>query len=57
MSRLRAFTVPYVQRFRPFEMPLLGYAGYLPFGIACAILMDLVARWAERRAVRPLGAR
>jgi hypothetical protein len=36
--------VPYVQRFQLFEMPLLGYAGYLPFGLECALVMDLVAR-------------
>jgi hypothetical protein len=38
------YSVPYVQRFHVFEMPLLGYAGYLPFGIACALAADLVAR-------------
>ena len=41
------YSVPYVQRFRLFEMPLLGYAGYLPFGIECALVMDLVARIVE----------
>jgi hypothetical protein len=35
------YTVPFVDRFHLFEMPLLGYAGYLPFGIECA----LVAEW------------
>jgi hypothetical protein len=30
------YLVPYVDRFRLFEMPLLGYAGYLPFGLECA---------------------
>jgi len=38
------YSVPYVQRFQLFEMPLLGYAGYLPFGLECALVMDLVAR-------------
>jgi hypothetical protein len=27
------YTVPYVDRWHVFEMPLLGYLGYLPFGI------------------------
>jgi hypothetical protein len=36
------YAVPYVQRFHLFEMPLLGYAGYLPFGVACAVVTDLV---------------
>src|SRR5438105_3250815 len=35
------YAVPYVQRFSLFEMPLLGYAGYLPFGVECAVIADL----------------
>lgn len=30
------YAIPFVDRFHLFEMPLLGYAGYLPFGIECA---------------------
>jgi hypothetical protein len=30
------YAVPYLQRFLVFEMPLLGFAGYLPFGLECA---------------------
>jgi hypothetical protein len=29
------YSIPYVHRFMIFEMPILGYAGYLPFGILC----------------------
>jgi hypothetical protein len=29
------YSVPYVNRYRIFEMPIPGYAGYLPFGILC----------------------
>lgn len=29
------YAIPYVHRFQIFEMPLLGYAGYLPFGLQC----------------------
>ncbi len=29
------YTVPFTERWRVFEMPLLGYAGYLPFGLEC----------------------
>lgn len=36
------YAVPYVNRFHLFEMPILGYAGYLPFGIECALIGDLV---------------
>ena len=29
------YAVPFIHRFQIFEMPLLGYAGYLPFGLEC----------------------
>jgi len=29
------YSIPLVHRFQIFEMPLLGYAGYLPFGLEC----------------------
>lgn len=29
------YSVPYVNRFHVFEMPIVGYAGYLPFGPIC----------------------
>ncbi len=35
------YTVPFVQRWQVFEMPLLGYTGYLTFGLECA----LAATW------------
>jgi len=35
------YAVPFVQRFTLFEMPLLGYAGYLPFGLECLAVADL----------------
>jgi hypothetical protein len=36
------YNVPYVNRFKIFEMPVLGFAGYLPFGLECAVVADLV---------------
>lgn len=36
------YAVPFVHRFQIFEMPLLGYAGYLPFGLECAIVAELI---------------
>ena len=42
------YAVPYVQRFHLFEMPLLGYSGYLPFGVECAVIIDLVRRMSGR---------
>lgn len=35
------YAVPFVQGFKLFEMPLLGYAGYLPFGLECLAVADL----------------
>jgi hypothetical protein len=35
------YQVAFVQRFPIFEMPLLGYAGYLPFGIECLAIASL----------------
>ena len=34
------YSIPFVQKFHIFEMPLLGYAGYLPFGLECAVVAD-----------------
>jgi hypothetical protein len=38
------YCIPCVQRFKIFEMPVLGYLGYLPFGLECFVIADLVAR-------------
>jgi hypothetical protein len=45
------YSIPYVQRLHVFEMPLLGYAGYLPFGVTCAAAADSLARAIERRGL------
>lgn len=34
------YALPFVHRVQVFEMPLLGYAGYLPFGLECLIVAD-----------------
>lgn len=31
------YFIPYVDRFHLFEMPMLGYLGYLPFGVLCIV--------------------
>lgn len=36
------YQIPFVERFRIFEMPLIGYAGYLPFGVECAVIVEMV---------------
>ena len=38
------YTVPYVDRFDIFAMPVLGYAGYVPFGVTCALVINLAAK-------------
>jgi hypothetical protein len=39
------YSIPFVHRFKIFEMPILGYAGYLPFGLECAVIGEMVERW------------
>lgn len=36
------YAVPYVDRFHVFQMPLLGYGGYLPFGLECLLVGQMV---------------
>ena len=38
------YSVPYVYRYLLFEMPLLGFAGYLPFGLECGLAGELLRR-------------
>jgi hypothetical protein len=44
------YSIPFVHRFKLFEMPILGYAGYLPFGMECAVIIQLVADHFRDRA-------
>lgn len=39
------YSVPFVQRFHIFEMPILGYGGYLPFGLECLVVSMLLDRF------------
>lgn len=47
------YSIPYVDFFRIFEMPILGYLGYLPFGFAVfsfvSLVLSLIERWAGHR--------
>ena len=36
------YAVPFVNRYRLFEMPALGYAGYLPFGLEVSVIGGLL---------------
>jgi hypothetical protein len=42
------YSVPLVHRFQIFEMPLLGYAGYLPFGLECVAIGTLLQPLPEK---------
>ncbi len=44
------YTVPFVDRFHIFKMPILGYAGYLPFGIECALIAEWVGLTGKEEA-------
>lgn len=38
------YTIPFVHSFQVFEMPILGYAGYLPFGLECVAVSMILER-------------
>ncbi|MEE8397799.1 MAG: hypothetical protein V3S89_02255 [Desulfobacterales bacterium] len=42
------YTVPFVHRFLIFEMPILGYAGYLPFGLECIVIGQMIESLHEK---------
>jgi hypothetical protein len=48
------YRIPFVHRFQVFEMPFLGYAGYLPFGLQCTVVGEMLARlhkpWQQKYA-------
>lgn len=50
------YSIPFVHRFEIFEMPLLGYAGYLPFGLECAVVAALLEGILPCGGVRPESA-
>jgi len=43
------YSIPFVDRFQVFEMPILGYAGYLPFGLECAVILMTVEAWIYKK--------
>ena len=47
------YSIPYVHRFQLFEMPILGYGGYLPFGLECAAIADLLRPDPDLRRYAP----
>jgi hypothetical protein len=49
------YTVPFVDRPKLFEMPLLGYGGYIPFALEIFAAYHLLHRLALRRPDHDLG--
>ena len=49
------YSIPLVHRYAVFEMPLLGYAGYLPFGLQCAVVGSLLEGPASVAAPKAVG--
>lgn len=45
------YALPNTDRFRLFEMPILGYAGYIPFGVTCAVAADFFLNDSGRRSI------
>ena len=38
------YAIPYVNAYHVFEMPVLGYGGYLPFGLECIMICNAVLK-------------
>jgi hypothetical protein len=36
------YSIPFVHRYQIFKMPVLGYAGYLPFGLEIATIEKMM---------------
>ncbi|HKJ87745.1 MAG TPA: hypothetical protein VKA48_04480, partial [Gammaproteobacteria bacterium] len=51
------YSIPYVDRFHLFAMPVLGYAGYLPFGLECVAAAAFVLRRDRLRLLTGPGTR
>jgi len=51
------YTLPYIDALHVFEMPLLGYAGYLPFGVLCAEIGDILLDDAGHGSYAPVSGK
>lgn len=36
------YLIPFVEKYHLFEMPVVGYGGYLPFGVLCGLIIESV---------------
>ncbi|MFO7965655.1 MAG: hypothetical protein R6U50_17145 [Desulfobacterales bacterium] len=43
------YAIPFVERFHIFEMPILGYGGYLPFGLECLVISVIIMERSKKR--------
>jgi len=50
------YQIPWVNRFKLFEMPIVGYLGYLPFGPACWAFWLLIGPGRIRRGSHRIAA-
>lgn len=48
------YAIPFVDRFHIFAMPVLGYGGYLPFGLECLLIGQMV--FGNRLFIMPTGS-
>jgi len=46
------YSIPFVHAAKVFEMPVLGYMGYLPFGIQCLLIGEMAERGLGRYEAR-----
>ena len=51
------YSIPFVGQFKLFEMPILGYLGYLPFGLECAAVASILIPIEEIIGLGALGNR
>lgn len=47
------YSVPFVQTLHLFKMPVLGYMGYLPFGLECKALASIVEKTVSAAGGKP----
>ena len=45
------YSVPFVHKYEIFEMPVQGFAGYLPFGLECSLIGKIPVRISRERSL------
>lgn len=48
------YAIPFVHEYKIFEMPILGYAGYLPFGLECLAVTKFLFPDHDRERMTPM---